>query len=331
MAAVMACLVPATASAATTIPPLPRPFASTSFWNTPLPANAPLDPSSPALVAELVRQTRTWVPWINTTSYSAPVYVVGPGQANVVVHLDHGGWWAGTFADGITLAQQLSAVPIPSGARPAGGSDRVMVIWQPSTDTMWELLQARHVPQDFDPWSPLPGWHAEWGAKIEHVSTGSGVVTYPFGASSSGLAIAGGLISAAELQQGRIDHVVAMGLPQVKRGVPVPPATRTDGRYIGPNAISEGQRFRLDPSLDIASLNLPPVTRAIAYAAQRYGIVVRDQSGAVPFYAQDPRTLGFNPYPSLFGGLRPDQLLQRFPWSRLWAVASGPGGVAPPL
>lgn len=328
-AVIGACTLPA-APAATTIPPLPRPFAPTSFWNAPLPASAPLAPSSPALVSELVRQTRRWVPWINTTKYSAPVYVVGPDQQRVPVHLDHGGWWAGNHADGIELAQQFAAgVPIPDGARPPNDGQRGMVVWQPSTDTMWELLQARHVPDDFDPWNPLPGWHAEWGAQIDRVSVGSGVVPFPFGASSSGLALAGGMISASELQQGRIDHALALGIPQVKRGSPAPPANRSDGRYRGLNAIREGQRFRLDPSLDIGSLRLPPVARMMAVAAQRYGIVVRDVSGAISFYAQDPRSLGFNPYPALFGGLRPDQILRRFPWNHLEAVASGPGGVPP--
>jgi hypothetical protein len=329
-AAAGACALPGATPAATTIPSLPRPFARTSFWNAPLPAGAPLAPSSPALVHDLVRQTRRWVPWINTNKYSAPVYVVGSDQQRVPVHLDHGGWWAGTHADGLALAQAFAAgVPIPNGARPAGGKDRSMVVWQPSTDTMWELLEARHAPDDFDPWSPLPGWHAEWGARIDRVSLGSGVVPFPFGASSSGLALAGGMISASELQQGRIGHALSLGIPQVKKGAPAPPANRSDGKYRGLNAIREGQRFRLDPSLDIASLRLPRIARMIAVAAQRYGIVVIDVSGAISFYAQDPRSIGFNPYPALFGRQRPDQILRRFPWNRLEAVASGPGGVPP--
>jgi hypothetical protein len=312
-------IAPAHSGAATAT--LARPFAPDSFWNQPLSAAATVDPRSSELVAELVRQRRIWVPWINTSSYSAPVYVVGPGQARQAVHLDHGGWWAGTPADAERLQEQFASVPVPQGARPAGGSDRSLIVWQPSSDTMWELLGARHVPGDLDPWSIIPGWHAEWGARIDNVSTASGVLDYPFGASSSGLALAGGMIGADELEQGHIDHAVALGIPQVRRGVAVSPATRTDGRYLGPDAISEGQRFRLDPTLDIASLHLPRVAEEIAYAAQRYGIVVRDVSGAISFYAQDPRTLGSNPYPSLFGGLSPDKLLANFPFDRLQALA----------
>jgi hypothetical protein len=323
-ALVAAVTAPATAGATT---PLPRPFAANGFWNAPLPTATAVDPRSPELVGDLVRQAQTWVPWINTTNYSAPIYVVGAGQPGQWVQLDHGGWWAGNHQDALTLQQQLASVPIPGGARPAGGTDREMVVWQPSSDTMWELLGARHVPQDTDPWSVAPGWHAEWAARIDHVSESSGVLTYPFGASSSGLALAGGMISAGELEQGHIDHALALGIPQVRASIPVAPATRTDGRYAGANAISEGQRFRLDPTLDIPSLHLPAVAQALAVAAQRYGIVVRDVSGAISFYAQDPRSLGSNPYPALFGGVSPDKLLARFPWDRLQAVGISPSGV----
>jgi len=302
-------------------PALPRPFAPDSFWNAPLAPDAPLDPRSPQLVGELVRQRRIWAPWINTSRYSAPVYIAGPGQARQRVRLDDGGWWAGTPSDAVTLQQRFDSVPIPAGARPAGGTDRELIVWQPSTDTMWELLGARHVPGDIDPWSLMPGWHAEWGARIDNVSQASGVLAYPFGVSSSGLALAGGMISAAELEQGHIDHAVALGIPQVRLAVPVAPATRTDGRYSGPDAIGEGQRFRLDPTLDVAALHLPRVAEEIAYAAQRYGLVVRDVSGAMSFYAQDPRTLGSNPYPALFEGLSPDRVLARFPFDRLEALA----------
>ncbi len=49
------------------------------------------------------------------------------------------------------------------------------------------------------------------------------------------------------------------------------------------------------PNIDIASLNLPPIDRMLAQAAQTYGIVVRDQGGAVTFYGQDPVNLPTNP------------------------------------
>jgi hypothetical protein len=101
------------------------------------------------------------------------------------------------------------------------------------------------------------------------------------------------------------------------------PAQRTDGWINGGLVVPEGMRFRLDPTLDIASLHLPPLVRMLAEAAQRYGIVVRDKSGGVTFYAEDPAPLGANPYAGdngFFGGDYPNHLLARFPWSRLQAL-----------
>ena len=40
----------------------------------------------------------------------------------------------------------------------------------------------------------------------------------------------------------------------------------------------------------------------LAQAAQTYGIVLRDQSGAVTLYAQDPTTAGSNPWSAAFNG-----------------------------
>jgi hypothetical protein len=107
------------------------------------------------------------------------------------------------------------------------------------------------------------------------------------------------------------------------------PGQSTDGRG-GPDAIPAGARFRLDPDLDIASLNLPPLVRMIAKAAQRYGMVVRDQTGpsnAIGFFvedtsvngpAADPFWAGGRPRPDGYlQGKWPHQLMAKFPWGRV--------------
>jgi hypothetical protein len=308
-----------------------RPFAPDSPWNVSPPRDAPLAPNSAALVADLGRQIEQYGLWINTTQFSVPIYTASKDEKRVGVKLDVPGhdfaWNNAMFTnvrDATALQRQLESVPIPPNARPAAGTDLALVVWQPSTDTAWELWQARHVPQDPLPWPDrTPGWHAVWGARVDHVSNGSGVVKAPYGASASGLALLGGLIRIHELEQGRIDHAIGLAIPQPKGGEFVPPATRTDGR--NPAApIPEGTRFRLDPSLDLKALHLPAVTLAIAEAAQRHGLIVRDTAGSVVVYGEDPTPTGSNPYPRLFGGLTPRQLMQRFPWQRLQVVRPPP-------
>ena len=103
--------------------PVPfRFFSSTSAWDQALAADAPLDPSSASLMAafdeqiEAEEQAKTG-PWINTTSYSVPIYTVPEGQPTVAVTLeDHVAEPA--------LSSAWSAVPLPSNALPANGYRR---------------------------------------------------------------------------------------------------------------------------------------------------------------------------------------------------------------
>jgi hypothetical protein len=289
-----------------------RPFSPQSFWNAPLKPNAAIDPNSAPMVAALVREVqselaRNYGPWINTRQYSAPVYTVRARQPGVQVELDR---------HLPALQAAISAVPIPPRARPARGSDRHMVVWQPATDRMWEFWRMRR---------RRGRWHAGAAGAMRHVSSNPGrfgPAAWPrarpwWGATATGLPLLGGLMMARELKRRRIDHALAMAIPEARRGVWSLPATHGDGNTNRPDALPEGARLRLDPQLDLDGLALPPVTRAIAEAAQRYGIVVRDRSGVVSFYGQDPRPLRRDPYPRIFGKRNPDELLADFPWDRL--------------
>jgi hypothetical protein len=303
-------------------------FGPTSTWNSPLPADAPLDPDSTAITDVLQKQVddgfrSSLPPTINTTSYSPPVYTVGSAQPRVPVVLDR----PPDYDPDLTAAF-AAGVPIPAGAQPASGADAELVVWQPSTDTMWELWQARQAPD---------GWHASWGGRLDGVTAGPGYFTAPhanWGTSASSLPLAGGLILPHELQSGRIDHALAIALPETRVNEFSLPAQRTDGRSSCAHSVPEGARFRLDPALDIGALGLAPPVAALARAAQRYGILVRDQSGAVVFFAQNPSSLPADPYPAIFGGQSATDLLRTFPWSHLQLVQmhlSQPAGPNPPV
>ena len=286
-----------------------RPFAPSSVWNTRVDGRVSLDGRSRALVAELERSLAARTPWINTWSYSVPVYRVGARQPRVRVRLDTN--WP-------RLARQWRSVPLPRDARPAPGTDGHLVVLQPSTDTLWEFykLQRAH-----------GRWSARWGGRIVGVSRSPGYYSGAerhHGATATSLSLLGGLMTIDELRAGRIDHALAMAVPYARRGVSRWPAQRSDGYVDSPAAIPEGTRFRLDPRFDVDTLTGPPIVRAMARAAQRYGMVVRDQSAGVTFYGEDPGRLGLNPYggpAGLFGGQYPNNLLrQHFPWKRLQVI-----------
>src|SRR5437870_3743257 len=125
-----------------------RAFGRLSPWNVVLPENARLQPNSRGLVADLVRQVNERTPWINTTKWSVPVYTVPGDQPTVRVKVDIPGrdnaWGNPMFTnlvDALTLQADFEAVPIPPGARPSGGTDHHLVVWQPSTDTAWEFWE----------------------------------------------------------------------------------------------------------------------------------------------------------------------------------------------
>jgi len=297
--------------------PHPRFFAPTSFWNEVVPADAPVDPRSPELVAALATSAAREAeaktgPWISTNRYSVPLYRVPARQPMVEVRL------AGHPADG-TLRAAWRQVPLPGKARPAAGSDGHLVVWQPHSDRLWEFWRLRRTPA---------GWVADWGGAIRHVSRSSGAYdrhSWPgsepwWGASASSLSIAGGLITLDDLEAGEINHALAISLPEIRAGVFALPARRSDGTSASPLSLPEGAHLQLDPSLDIDSLGLPRLTRMIAVAAQRYGLFVRDIAGNVTFYGQDPTPIGSDPYGGphgYFGGWTPVELLARFPWDRL--------------
>lgn len=287
--------------------PQKRPFAGSSFWNAPLKRSAKLDPRSRVWAKELHRQVLWAQPWINTTQFSTPVYEVGRRERRVRVKLD-------TNAAGLQRA--FDRVPIPRHARAATGSDGHMVVWQRSTDTMWEFWKAVR---------RADGWHARWGGKMRKVSRNAGVFKDPpdWGATATGLPLLGGLMRLRELRAGRIDHALALAIPKARSRWLTWPAQRTDGADPSPAGIPEGARFRIDPRVDLDRMKMSPLVRTMARAAQRYGVVVRDQSGAVAFFGEDPTPTGRNPYwgaSGYFGGYINNVLKSQFPWRHLQAL-----------
>lgn len=307
-------------------PPIPgeapfRFFSAESFWNAPLADDAALDPNSTAITdafeATIARGYQAGNgPWINTTDYSVPVYTVPAGQPTVSVRL------ASPFS-APALQSAWEEVPMPDQARPSDGTDRTLVVWQPSTDRIWEFWRLTEASE---------GWRAIWGGAMQGVSSSQGVYgpeAWPgarpwWGSSASSLSIAGGLITLEDLQQGRIDHALALAIPDVRAGVYASPAQRSDGTSSDPLSLPEGAHLRLDPSLDLAALHLPHSTLMIAEAAQRYGIFIRDRARVTHFFAQDPTPTGTNPYAGAggyFEGRSPAQLLAQFPWAHLQLLA----------
>ena len=289
------------------------PFTAAGPWNAALPSSAPLDPNSSTIVSDLAGQVQN--PYgeavLNTTRYSAPVYTVPAGQATVNVI------WTNCLSQGgesPSLAAALTNVPIPANAVPSIGTDADVVIYQPSTDTEWELWKAA---------STGNGWSACGAGEIQHVSQNPGIFSIG-GITGSGLPMLGYLIRVNELQSGTINHAVDVLLPCTRKSAFSWPAWRTDGSCTDANSPIEGERFRLPASLNLTTLNLSPGELMIATAMQQYGVIVTGSSGRAAIQAEDPRPYqtggAADPYASYFAGSQSDWL-KNFPWQSLQAVA----------
>lgn len=298
-------------------------FSSDSVWNAPLPADTPTDPDSGRLVNALVdevhqEQRKGTGPYMNTVEASTPLYSVDGGQPNVRVALTNPAppWRR-------ALQRAFNEVPLPTTAQPAPGQDAHLTLWQPSTDRLWEFFHLRKQGGQ---------WTADWGGAIQNVSGSPGYysrsswpgASWVWGASATSLPVIGGTMLIKELQRGVIPHAIALAVPSARAGEWAWPAQRSDGRNTDPTSLPEGARLRLDPKLDVASLGLDPVTAAIARAAQRYGMIIRDQTGtAIGLYGEDPAQYEAihheNPYKALLPKIS-TVLLGRFPWDRLQVV-----------
>jgi hypothetical protein len=293
-------------------------FGASSVWKADI-SQAPTASNSAAQVAKVVEQVNAYNKGqaaFNIYSYGLSWYTVGATQATVRVsytNCQH----KTTFPTKLFGPDgQLASVPLPASAIPTPGTDASLTVYQPATDTLWDLWRATH---------DANGWHACWGGRIQNVSSSPGYFPGVFGTSASGLARAAGAVTVNDVKSGVIDHAITLALPPVAISKAISwPAQRTDGTSTAPNAIAEGTRLRLDPNLDVASLGLNPIATMIAKAAQKYGFILTDKSGMVAVPAEGPSAIqhvtGTDPWASLLGPLTPVQVFKGFPWRHLQAL-----------
>ena len=305
-----------TACAALTFGPAAAatPYAPDSYVNKPLADNAPLDPQSAVMVQRLVSQVNESHAWIGTTDYydyGVPIYTVPAGQPTVRVSTPSSG-----------LQPQFEAVPLPADALPDAGTDGHLVVYQPSTDTTWEFWVLSK--------DGAGNWSALFGGRMQNVSTNPGYFVDPpgtgYGARATSIPLMAGVLRISELQAHQIDHAIGFAMPR-----PAPcyrwPAQRQDGNLKNSDWLAppEGAILRLPASLNLDAMSMPALTRAIAKAVQRHGMVLQDRGGNVGFQGEDPRPVSPNPYAGptgIFEGTSPSWLLSFFPWDKLQVLAT---------
>ncbi|RLV49922.1 hypothetical protein D9V37_08570 [Nocardioides mangrovicus] len=286
-------------------------------------SNAPLNSDSAGMVANLTSQVTSYyggVAAFNVWNYNTTFY-----QAAASTPLQRVIWdncqnksYTPSLLYTVSAGAAFVDVPIPADAVAASGTDAELAIWSPSRDKLWEFWKAK---------KSSDGWHACWGGRIDSWSTSPGYFTNGAGATATGLPVASGAIGITEAQAGSINHALNLVVINAANYATYSyPAQRSDGNQaVGTaHAIPEGTRFRLDPTLDVDSLKLTPIAKAVAKAAQKYGFIVSDKGGSVGVQAESgtgvATVTGTNPWNALMAGVPAYNIMKNFPWSRLQAL-----------
>lgn len=282
-------------------------FSPSSYWNTPIPADAATDPESPRWVAQLADAARktTGGLHLNLHAWTIPVYYADASTPRVklwpnLLHCPLSQGHVKTLESRLRSrdphllhpglhSSVLDGVPIPPHAAPDTENDAHLTVIDLDARLAYDLWNCHR--------SPDGTWHTNaaiaypiYGDGIFHPSDISGIrndesVHFYGPCRASGVPALAGLIMRDELEAGRIGHKLALASPVngLQRYV-CPPAIWTDGWL--PGGIPEGACLQLDPTLDLGALSLTREAHIVATALQTYGAVIVDNAGSVTLYGE---------------------------------------------
>ncbi|MEJ2887998.1 hypothetical protein [Actinomycetospora aeridis] len=291
-------------SPASVAPVQTRPFADDSPLNSPISDDPTIDPQSNAMISGMF--DGDGVPIANIDEFGFGIYDAQASTPKYTVTCRYN-WGACPF-DG-------HEVPLTEAMEAPRGSDAQLAVIDWETRTVYEMWQYRW--NDGEP-------SAAWGSVLS--VDGSGLTQPPDGighSRGSGFSVLAGVVRRYEIQQGRIDHALEFSTNRCKMNEFREPAFQTDGKVDEPNAVPEGARLQLDPSVDVDSLpDLTDAERIVARALQEYGAYAVDCGGS-------PMAIGFertpsgapSPYPNV--GITHDYMpLGGIPTDKLRVLAS---------
>ena len=255
-------------------------YGPNSFWNKPIGGAWPVDPDSAAMIA-------------NMCTLSSGAYVTGSVLANSATY-----GIPTVYATVSDPLYSLTSTSAPIGAEPV--SCYVPTTAVPNQNSPGHVteqgrlvvFQPDGTEVDFDGFTrtagvPTPAsvgkcsgtvWGAgrdAWGTMPAKGVAGNGAGIL------SGVALAGGVITVAEMAAGVIPHALQINMPLglVRNGGPFWPVARNTGFYAGTSYIPLGARIALDPAYDVAGSAFPAWKKTILTALQTYGAIVSDREG----------------------------------------------------
>jgi hypothetical protein len=268
-------------------------YATTSFWNTPIPANPSIDPNSSSIIASAIAAYASNANFANTDSWG-----IGLAYATST-----------SKVYSVACTQYCSGsvqFPIPAGATPTTGSDHHLVVINGAQELdMWNAVHN----STNDTWSAsflVINNATGWGASCAQGLHCNGAVAAGFG-------LLGGQVRPEEIAQGHIDHALSITTPDTRSSYIACPATHDDGKYSTTSAIPEGAQIQLDPAFNVDAQSWPAWEKIVAKALQKYGAFVSDTGGSMAIRGFTDVNTGNTTW--LSAGTPKGPSLSNLPWS----------------
>jgi hypothetical protein len=265
-------------------PPAYRAFTPDSWWNSPVPADAPSNPRADGILEYMSTAPESGggclrLAGTSGNNWGQPVYWAEPGDPEYDVAVQ--------IAD---EPPELHHLRIPKGAQAAPNNDSSMTVFDRDRGYVVALTDAVY-DDGSDTWQASGATVTYLDSNGLHARTGESTDPRNLG-SHRGNNGAVMMVRVDEVAAGRIDHVlkVASG-PEASRRF-VFPMVGSDGHARDRNAPPEGLRFRIKPSVDLTALNLDWEALVIAQALQKYGMYIGDSAGVTALKLEDTRFEG---------------------------------------
>jgi len=263
-----------------------RAFAPDSWWNSPVPVNAPHNGNEAAILGYLRHGPDNAGGCLRLAGsrenpWGQPVYWARPGDPRYDI----------IGVDG-RRPPELDSLRIPRGAEPADNSDGSMSVFDLAAGYVTLLTDARHDPAT-DQWSASGATVTYLGSNglddrtsLSDDPRNKGTHRGNNGATS--------VVRLDEVQAGEVDHVLKVSSgPELARRWTFPmTGSDGDGPVDDPAIPPEGLRLRIKPSVDLARLGLGPQALVIARALQTYGMYLGDNGGTTALKLEDTTSEG---------------------------------------
>jgi hypothetical protein len=271
----------------------PRLYAPDSFWNTPIPEDAPLDPNSEEIVRRSLVEHRSLANFANNDKWGIAFAYSNAVDRNYDI------------ACTVWHCNSQVSFRIPAYARPTTGSDLHLSVLDVRGNKELGMYRAERTAN---------AWTA--GSRYITDAAGTGANCEPGGgcgsAVAAGFGVMAGVIRPEEIARGRIDHALAITTPFTRSGFVACPATKTDGKHDDPDALPQAARVQLDPSFDVDAQSWPRWKKVIARALQEYGAYVVDTAGSVALRGEANINRGYDAWDKADTPIRPS--LADLPW-----------------